>query len=307
MKRNCECKFDGFELVRCETCLEYEKFKEGLETEPTEVAGSIMEDLLENRFYQRMKMAEDNTKAIKKTLREQLESHESKRHEFKNHNLVAKFVAKKVANTDYEGLNEFLNDIGLLVPTVKLNHKDIKKDALLLDAFSPYQLEQKYKLHIAFNKEGKLIKQYPTQSFEEQCINELIDSYSNWNSEHKRLVTQYEETKIELLACPILKKEKKVSHKYGSVSRVALDPEYNISQIYDELGADFLIRYGKPDSEKLQEFVYKGLLSQKDIDQFKQVIDIRLDFIVLTLDAEERMLSMLHNKKMIAAQNRRIG
>jgi hypothetical protein len=302
MERNCECTFNGFELVRCESCLNGEGNVELVET-----AGNMMEALLENRFYQRMKMAEDNTKAIKNTLREQLESHESKRHEFKNHNLVAKFVAKKVANTDYERLNEFLNDIGLLVPTVKLNHKDIKKDALLLDAFSPYQLEQKYKLHIAFNKEGKLIKQYPTENFEDKNINELIESYTSWNMDHKRLVDEYEKTKLEMLACPVLQKEKKVSHKYGSVSKVALDPEYNISQIYDELGADFLIRYGKPDSEKLQEFIYKGLLSQKDIDQFKEVVDIRLDFIVLSLDAEERMLSMLHNRNMKAAQNRRIG
>jgi len=168
-------------------------------------------------------------------------------------------------------------------------------------------LEQKYKLHIAFNKEGKLIKQYPTESFEEQNIDGLIETFNSWNMDHKRLVDEYEKTKLEMLTCPVLQKEKKVSHKYGSVSRVALDPEYNISQIYEELGADFLIRYGKPDSEKLQEFVYRGLLSQSDVDQFKQVIDIRLDFMVLTLDAEERMFSMLHNRKMKAAQNRLIG
>ena len=290
--------------MRCESCLNGEENQSSI---PVATAGDMMESLLENRFYQRMKMAEDNTKAIKKTLRAQLESHESKRHEFKKHNLVAKFVAKKVANTDYAALNEFLNDLGLLVPTVKLNHKDIKSDALLLDAFSPYQLEQKYKLHIAFNKEGKLIKQYPTESFEEQNIDGLIETFNSWNMDHKRLVDEYEKTKLEMLTCPVLQKEKKVSHKYGSVSRVALDPEYNISQIYEELGADFLIRYGKPDSEKLQEFVYRGLLSQSDIDQFKQVIDIRLDFMVLTLDAEERMFSMLHNRKMKAAQNRLIG
>jgi len=120
--------------VRCESCLNGEENQSSI---PVATAGDMMESLLENRFYQRMKMAEDNTKAIKKTLRAQLESHESKRHEFKKHNLVAKFVAKKVANTDYAALNEFLNDLGLLVPTVKLNHKDIKSDALLLDAFSP--------------------------------------------------------------------------------------------------------------------------------------------------------------------------
>ncbi|WP_066412823.1 hypothetical protein [Sutcliffiella cohnii] len=306
MQGNCECKFNGFELIQCKYCL---NSSNGITTinESVQIAGVLMESLLENRLYQRMKMAKDNTETIKKTLRKQLESHESKRHVFQQQNVVAKFVNKSVSKIDYQGLNEFLHDIGLLVPTVKLNHKDIKKEALLLDAFSPYQLEQEYKLHIAFNKDGKLIINYPAVEFENYNTIELIDSYKNWNSEHKRLVTQYEESKKEILTCPILKKDRKVTHKYGSISKVKLDPLYNIPKIYDELGADFLIKYGKPDSVKLSDFVYKGILSQSDIDQFKQVIDIRLDFVVLSLDAEERMLSLLHNKKMRAVQQRLLG
>lgn len=303
MSNQCECNFDGFTVIVCENC----KKDQAAPEEAKLNAGDIMESLLTNRFYQRMKMAETHTTSIKSEIRKNLESSEQKRHEYKEHNLVAKFVSKKVFDTDYLGLNEFLDDRGLLVPVVKFNHKEIKKDPLLLDVFAPYQISGNYKLHIAFNKEGKKIKEFPTKEFDGLAMNDLFHSFSTWDSEHKRLVSEYESVKLEMLACPLFEQEKKISHKYGSLSKVALDPSYNIEQIYQELGSDFLIRYGKPEAEKLTELVYKGYLSQKDIDQFKQLKDIRLDFMIMSLDTEERMLSMLNHKKVKAAQSRLIG
>ncbi|MGN7300423.1 hypothetical protein [Ferdinandcohnia sp. SAFN-114] len=107
-----------------------------------------------------------------------------------------------------------------------------------------------------------------------------------------------------MLQCKELHQEKKISHEYGSVSLVANDPLYDINAIYEDFGEEMLIQYGKPDSEKLQQFIQKGIITKKEIDQFKTVVDIRLDFIMMNLDTEKQMMSMLQNRTIQASQNR---
>lgn len=128
----------------------------------------------------------------------------------------------------------------------------------------------------------------------------------------KGLKGEYEHLKRKLMRLPEIQKIQSlpkdmrvpIPHKYGSLSLVANSAKYNIPAIYNYIGEWLLIEYGKPNSELLERFILNGTISKKDIDQFKTLKDIRLDFTVMTLEDEKKMLDMLDDKNKRAAANR---
>jgi hypothetical protein len=129
----------------------------------------------------------------------------------------------------------------------------------------------------------------------------------------KALSNQYEHLKKKISKLPevqsmmFLPKEKRkpIPHKYGSLSVLANDAKYDISAIYDYIGEWLLIEYGVPNSKLLEDFILNGTIKKSDIDQFKTINDIRLEFSVMALEDERKLLEMLDQKNMIAAANRR--
>ncbi|WP_440274752.1 hypothetical protein [Ferdinandcohnia sp. SAFN-114] len=53
------------------------------------------------------------------------------------------------------GLNEYFHDIGLLIPVLKMDHKEIKKEELLLETLRAYRYEPSYYVKPSFNKKGR--------------------------------------------------------------------------------------------------------------------------------------------------------
>jgi hypothetical protein len=62
---------------------------------------------------------------------------------------------------------------------------------------------------------------------------------------------------------------------------------------------------GKPDDIKVQKFILQVTIIQNELDQFKHLVDIRLDFVLLPIKTEATMLDVLSNRQLIASQNRR--
>ncbi|PGT83244.1 hypothetical protein [Bacillus sp. AFS040349] len=302
--KNCEnCRFNSdrseFDLKKCKKCSRTDRAY----FEPIPNAASIMEGLMKDGTYPSLNNIKSRLKTIQKTMEKELSGSESKRHEFSRYNVVAKFVPKKINSIDYEGLNEFLYNVGLLLPVVKIDHKQVKKDQEVLDILECYQLEPTYYVKPNFNKKGKELNQADPFEIEGWSLDHLAGTYSNLNSQLEHYKFDYEKAKLAMLECKELLQDKKLSHEFGSVSLIANDPLYNVPAINEELGEDFLIKYGKPDTDKLDYFITKGTISKRDIEQFKTVTDIRLDFIVMELDKERRMLEMLHNKTIRTGLN----
>jgi len=305
MSKSCEnCRFNAerpeFNLKRCKACSRTDRAS--FEKIPN--AAEIMQELMVKGTYPSLKNVESRIKTIKKTIQYQLKDSEVKRHEYSSYNVVAKFVPKKISEIDYVGLNEYLHDIGLLIPVIKIDHKEIKNDELLLETLKAYQLEPTYYVKPSFNKLGRELNAPSPFKTEEWSINHLLGTYVNLVPQLDNYQYEYEKAKKIMLACKELRQEKKLSHEYGSVSLVANEPKYDIQSIYDDFGEDTLIQYGRPDNEKLQQFIQKGSITTKEIDQFKTIVDVRLDFVVMNLDTEQQMLSMLQNRTIQASQNR---
>ncbi|MDC3424364.1 hypothetical protein NC797_07570 [Aquibacillus sp. 3ASR75-11] len=268
-----------------------------------QTAADIMEGLIENGTYPTIKNLKHRDQTIKKTMENKLKDSDSKRHEFKKHGLVAKFVSKKISEIDYEGLNEYLYNLGLLVPIVKIDHKKVKKNLFIYDQLKAYQFQPTSYVKPNFNKKGKSLNSPAPFEVDDWKMSDLALTLNRLKPELEYHNELYDKAKSQMLQCPELQQQRKLVHEYGSVSLVDNDPLYDVVAINEEMGEDILIKYGKPNEEKVQNFILKGTLTKADIDQFKTMVDIRLDFTVMSLEAEKRMLEMLNERHNIAAQN----
>lgn len=288
--------------------------KKGQKTNQPSIAASLMETFIEEGYYPELKQSKDKLKKLTSSIQEQLKSSEVKRHEFTKHGLVGRFIAKKVYETDYLALNEYLYDVGLLLQVAEIDNKAIKSNFLYHDMIQEFKLEDTFYVKPNFNKVGKELNKLP-DSFviSDDCvIDDLASQIALLKPRVKELKNEFDRLKWKLINLPEfalmmdLPKEKRepIPHKYGSISLVANQPRYNIPVIYDYIGEWLLIEYGKPNSELLERFILNGTISKKEIDQFKTVKNIDLEFSVMTLEDEEKFLNMLDNKNRTAAANR---
>ncbi len=304
MMKDCQsCKFNNqlpeFELKRCKKCSRTDRTL----FEPIPGAADIMESIIDNGMYPSYSRAKKEDEGIKKAMENRLKHSEVRRHELKNTNLVAKFVPKKISKVDHQGLNEFLDDMGLLQFIATFDSAKIKKDTLLQQQLIAYQLEPTYFVKPNFNKAGNEKNAFSYVEDDSMSLEDLAQTLVQIKSRLDSYKSNYEKAKKQMILCPELLKKKKVSHKYGSVSLLENNPVYDIQAIYEELGSEFLIQYGKADSSLLAKYIEKGYFPKSAIEKFKTVIDIRLDFVVMDLDTERKNFEILHSKTMKAARN----
>lgn len=271
----------------------------------------LIETFIEEGFYPDLKHTEGKIKIITSSMKERLQESESKRHVFTKYNLVGRFVAKRIYEVDVISLNEYLYDLGLLNQVCEIDNKKIKTNELYMAIIEPFKLKDTFYIKPNFNKTGKeLIRIEDFAVNDSWSLDDMASSMAVLKPQLKDLEYKYEQLKRAILKTEEMQKlmvrpkREPIPHKYGSLSLLANPPRYDISAIYDYIGEWMLIEYGTPNSERLEQFILNGTITKKEIDQFKTVRDIRLDFSVMSLEDERRILEMLDNKNMIAASNR---
>ncbi|QAS54833.1 hypothetical protein [Halobacillus litoralis] len=267
-------------------------------------AAKIMEELMESGLYPEKSNMENKEDLIKKGIHKQLKNSEEKRHEFGSQGIVAKFVPKKITDVDYQGLKEYLYDIGLLIPLMKIDDRLLKKDLFNKEIFNEFKTGEDFYVRPNFNKLGKELNKPSLFDVSKWELEEMIDEFRRASTKTKEIKETYKNHMMMMAKCPVLEKDNKIKHKYGSVSRISSGCTYDLEGIHDEIGAELLIKYGKVNTNKLQEFIYKGTLSQKDVDQFRTIVDVRLDFMVMSLDTERRMIEQYQRERTKASQAR---
>lgn len=278
------------------------------------VAAEMMEKFIEDGTYPELKQTKEKIKKLTSSMRERLESSETKRHEFSKFNLVGRFTAKKIYETDYIGLNEYLYDLGLLLHVVEIDNKKLQSNVLYFDMIQDFKLEDTYYIKPNFNKIGRELNKLP-DTFEitdQWKLTDIARDLAILKPRVKVLTNEYEMLMRKMLKLPEFEKlktipkqsRKPVQHKYGSLSLQMNPVKYDISAIYDYIGEWILIEYGKPNTKLLERFILNGTISKKEIDQFRTIVDVELDFSVMSLEDEQKILNMLDEKKRLAATNR---
>ena len=91
--------------------------------------------------------------------------------------------------------------------------------------------------------------------------------------------------------CQRLQLEKKLSHKFGSVSLVQKPLIYDCKNISNDQLLQQLIELSTPDMVQLMHYVSRGFGSLNEIDSFRKLIDIQLNLVILDLEDEAKILS----------------
>jgi len=249
-------------------------------------AGLIMEQLYVTGVIQNYHQLQNDLDTLKNILKSRLPNPDD-RLEYVDQKLVAKYQTDCKYETDIIGLNRFLDDLNLLVHVAKIDYKDLKKnDPAILKRIDLFKdpIEQYAKMNP--NKLGAV--NVTNTDYSGLSDYEVIRLWSSTKRKLEMTKQAIEESRKEMLTCPILKSERILSSSFGSVSLIDKDPTYDIGQIYDFMGSNFLIRYSKPDFKTiLMDLIPNGQLTYEDLQRFRCVKSIGMKFTITNLEETE--------------------
>jgi hypothetical protein len=263
-------------------------------------AGKRMEEFIESGSYKQLKELVNKNDALNKTIYHHLIDQEAKRHEIGYH-LVAKFIPKKTFKYDYPALNDYLHDRGLLQNLTKLSSKDLNKNANLLDLFEPYRLSSEFYIKPSFNNLGKEFVKIAKSEDLSFSLEEAAMQKRGYMDRLKAAKLEYHSLKKQMENCEYLNMVKKIPHKYGSVSLIQKPLKYDTRKIKDNLLINTLIELGKPDLDGLWSYVTKGFVSMSEIESFRTLVDIQLDFAIFDINDDAKMINHLYQKVLSRA------
>ncbi|KAA6446925.1 hypothetical protein [Bacillus swezeyi] len=261
-------------------------------------AGELIEQFIESGAYKQYKRLECEKKILNKKIHDHLIHHESRRHEI-GYNLVAKFIPQKIFKYDYPALNEFLYDRGLLFKLTKLTSSNIKKYPDLLHLFEFYSLSPEFFIKPSFNKLGKELTRVEKSQSLQRLSFESAAKKRRHNMNHlKETEAEYAVLKQRMELCPRIIHEKKIPHKYGSVSLIQKPLVYDNRKLKSKDEIQTLIEFGIPNMDHLKLFVSRGFISENEIDSFRHLEDIKLNFVIMDIDEEAKMRAYLYEKTL---------
>lgn len=270
---------------------------------------NVMKEFIERGGYRDLKAAEKKKESVIKGVRNHLKDSELRREEFSRYGLVAKFTQQRDYLWDYEGLNDYLADLGLLIPVAKLLPGEKLKKMGIYNEMEKYELPvTTYTFKPYFNKLGKEANAVDKEEFkvyDSLHLDMLLNIFGAANRELNGCKEEYSEIKEMAMSCPVLKRNKKIDYQYGSMSLIPQKGGYNIIKIVEDRGIDFLISCSKPDMDKLNEFILKGTITQKEVYQFRKDVtqtDKELKFTLMEIESETKQLQMLSSRNLKASK-----
>ena len=262
------------------------------------VPTTAFEAFVKEGKYNIMKQQEAFLKQAKGHLRTELEQYSIKRHEFPEQNMVAKFVAKEIRETDQTGLLNDLFDYVRAESSLSLISIDPKlvKESDVVEMFEPFRLPSTSYVRPYLNKVGKSFLDTQDYLFGGQSIDELLLEIKEVDLKHKKSLDEYEKVK-RLFDHKDYEKLLKFKTTVGSMSRIAHSPSWDVAALYKTYGEELLKEFGKVDLAKVDEWVLMGIVPRSVITRNRTVKDIQLDFIVMELDVEKRIMGIQRNRR----------
>lgn len=253
-------------------------------------AAELMETFIETGSYKHLKELTAERDALKKNIYQNLIDHEAKRVEI-GYNLVAKFIPKKVYQYNYHGLNEYLYDLGLLQKVARLTSANLNQDPDLLKIFETHSLTSEFYIKPTLNKQGRDFVKIGESKELQISLNEAAEKKRQNMDQLKGAQSEYDLLKKQMKKCQRLQMEKKLSHKYGSVSLLQKTVIYDCNHIRNDQVLKHLIEMSTPDMVRVMHYVSRGFGSLSEIESFRKLIDIQLNLVILDLDDEAKILS----------------
>lgn len=268
-------------------------------------AGMLMERFYRTNAYQEYKRSENRLEAIKTSIKKDLMNIDDKRIEYKECGYVAKWITVPVYQVDQVGLNQYLHEhYGLFLPCATIPTKGLTDEEK--KELQPFVIYGEPKIGIHPNKKGR-VADHDDTDWDQMDVSRKVVLYAREQQEFDKLKQSYQSLKRKFLDCPILKKQGKITHEFGSITRKEQIAGYNLEGIKEWYGIDYLIEHGKCDTDILDEFIVKGYIKKEEINQFRVEIDRQVRFILQSFESEQRSIENMNRKleRIVAMQTKR--
>ncbi|MFG3435107.1 hypothetical protein [Lysinibacillus fusiformis] len=236
----------------------------------------------------------NNIDKAKILLRDQLHGTEERRHEFQNLEWLAKFQPFEIREPNHSGfIEEILNYVRseALSQVITLDSKLIESNNLNY-IVEDFMYERTYYSKINLNKLGKSFNFTLGEDFTGLSDEELMSVIANTSEKANPLKSMYSEL---MLPFKTMAKDK-LSLDIGSISRVSNKPVWDINALINELGEEFILKHGKVKLSAIDEWILLGVLPKNIRSEYQQVVDIRLEFEVMSLEAERNALQVFKGR-----------
>lgn len=266
-----------------------------VETPQKSLAAKIMEELFHSNTYQTSKEKEFELKEIASEFKRRQPD------ELKFWDLGKIVAMRQFTNsfeTNHQGLNELLFDLGILVQSTYFEEREL-----------PTQIKKKiepFKLPVVqfvkFNPKRGLVNKVKV-SYEKYDNEALVDLWLRVKKEQDEAELDIEKAKELMMTCEELKENGRVETEFGSASLMNKKSTYDMNKVFSNLGHEFIINHSKVSMTQLNEFVVSGVITEKEINEYKQIIDFSSRYVVLSKDSLQNQSNMMNFRKHKQAGN----
>ncbi|MDP5276211.1 hypothetical protein [Chengkuizengella axinellae] len=257
-------------------------------------AAKIMEDIFEKGIYAEKQRAKHRMNIIKDQIMASFPK-DCKRLVLNKH-VSAFYRVMPKYEVDHVGLNEYLANLGYLNDDFV---KMMKKDEII-KKIKPFEKPRERYIKMYPKKHAK--PQLQPLDYSSYLLEQLAYFWEQANIEFHHYDDLESGAKKQMLLCEKLKKEK-MTCSFGSVNYVIKPAQFNINDIANEYGIDFVIENAKVTSEGIDLLIKKGVISKKEVSNFKKEIDRDVVFVITQMKNEEKSRQMYINNNVIRMQN----
>lgn len=260
---------------------------------------SVFESFVKDGYYGQKKQAKISRESARTHLEKEFIQSENKRHEFKDIGMVAKFVPKEIKQTNHSGLITGILDYvrsDALSDVITLNKKQLEEEDLMEYA-DEFLRPSTYYLKPTLNKVGNSYSKTVSPTFEGESVTDVLKFYQSQYELENMLTDTYN----EVLNLFNSMDKRKIVTEVGSISKIANKPVWDINSLIKKYGEQFIVDYGQVKLSELDKWVNMHVIPKYLLSQNQVVTDIRLDFMVMTLEAEGKAFqAFLHRRNQVS-------
>jgi len=263
-------------------------------------AAGMMEDLFLSGKYFDLKRAEKKEEVLKPMIIDRFKARDDKRIEIGN--FIYKYQRVGIYEWDKAGLNDYLNDHGVLVPVVSFN-KSISKNEDVYPLIQSFQRDKGEHIRFYPNKKGRLVEE--PDIINSLFVEELIESFEANRKVFLQAAKHVNSAKKQMRECHILKEKKSLKSNFGTVKRMPNNPSWDTESLFHELGdeaIEIMIEHGSVSKEDLDQLIALKIIDRKEVESFRTQVDIQTRFMLMDKESEQRQWDMLQKRKFELAE-----
>lgn len=257
----------------------------------------LFNDFLINGEYRKFKQLKQRQDEAKKFLKNKLYEVEGKRYEFSDIGYVAKFVRKEQCEIDQAALIDELTNYIAVPYLVEMEVLSFKPSDEAKPFIKDFLLPQDSYIKPSLNKAGKAYSKVLTGYYDSYPsllgYKGIVASYAEMDKKISILESKYKKIMKQLQ----LELSETQKTDLATLSVVRKKPEYDLKKMLDEMGQDFLLSNAEVRLSKLKELFEMGILDKKILNPYKIVVDIRLDFVLQSIQSEQRSWEAMQLRK----------